>query len=396
MGKLHTRIAGLRRLTLALAGAALLGACAAPAPPMAVSHDWGLVRAESQAEAVRFGDLVGELQPRILEVLPGTEQRETEVWVQHELRHRMGQVVPSTVKGFTLVGDDNQRGRIHLRSDTEFPQWFLAHELVHALVGPDWKTLPGALEEGLCDVVAAQLTPEASARIRALRAVEGSIFCGRMPLTVEYDAPPGDPHDGRLEIDFHYDRGGAEVNLEELLSYDTLSLKRRWKRLPDCFYGIGFVVVERIRERHGLGYLHELCLRAADEGHTVVPYQWLAEAAGIDDVISLRSAPTELLGPAEFEAWRELVPGFHAYLATQVFSAKYGDLGAAGMLEALDPRVLLHDGSTVHLAAMPGIADELSRRWPTAGLVQDLPLDQGRVSPVQPAATLAPTVSAGH
>lgn len=362
---------------LALAAVGLVAACAAPAPPMAVTHDWGLVRAETQADAVRFGELVHTLQPRVLDILPGSEARETEIWVQQDLRHRVGQVVPTTVKGFTLVADDNERGRIHLRRDTEYPEWFLAHELVHALIGDEWRTLPGALEEGLCDVIAAQLTPAAAPRIRALRAVEGSIFCGRMPMTVEYDAPPGDPHNGRLEIDFHYDRGAADVGLEELLSYDTLSLKRRWQRLPDSFYGIGFVIVERIRVRHGLPYLHQLCLRAADEGYAVIPSAWLLEAAGLDAIGSLRAAPTELLGRAEFEAWRDLVPGFHAYLAAQVFAARFGHLGPLGMLEQLDPRVRLFDGSSVRLATMPGIVDELALRWPLREAVRSVPAAVG-------------------
>jgi hypothetical protein len=365
-GAADGRAAGARRGALG-ALLLLLASCATPAPPVAVSHDMGLVRAETVADARHFGDLVAELQPRVIDLLPGSVPRDTEVWIQERLQHRYGQLAPENVKGFTLIGTDNGRGRIHLRRNTDHPQWFLAHELVHALLGPDWRTLPGALEEGLCDVIAAQLAEDATARIRALRAVEASLFLGRMRVVVEFT--PLDPavRSSELEVDFHYESGGAGVSLEELLGYDTLGLKRRWKRLPDSFYGIGFAVVERIRERHGLEYLHQLCLRAAREGHAVVPYQWLTEAAGLDSADALLGVPYELIGAAEFGAWRELVPGFHADLLSQLFRERYGSLGSDQLLERLAPRLRLAQGARVELAELTGLPAELGQRWPRGG-----------------------------
>ncbi len=346
-----------------LASAALaLSACATPPPAVAVSHGMGLVRAEDEGSAARFGQLVGRLQPAVLEALPGSIERDTEVWIQRHLQHRRGQVVPENVKGFTLIGEDNDRGRIHLRRDTDHPEWFLAHELVHALVGPEWATLPGALEEGLCDAIAARLAPEAAPRIRALRAVEASLFLGRMRIVVEYDAPR--LGSGReLEVDFHYQTGAEAIQLEELLTYDTLSLKERWKRLPDHVYGVGFLIVERIARFHGLEHLHELCVRAAEAGHTVVPVDWILEAAELTDVATRHHAPSELIGRAEFAAWRELVPGFHADLLVQLFGSRYGDLSASQLLTSVAPRLRLSDGSRVRLGDEPWLAAELDARW---------------------------------
>ncbi|MEO0650815.1 MAG: hypothetical protein AAFZ65_09055, partial [Planctomycetota bacterium] len=244
-----TALGRARALLRGTAVTALLGvlglACAAPAPAVSVSHSMGLVRAESASDAEHFGALVGDLQPAVLESLPGSVERDTEVWIQEELSHRWGELAPDNVKGFTLIGSDNDRGRIHLRRNTDYPEWFLAHELVHALIGPEWSTLPGVLEEGLCEVIAAELSPAAAPRIRALRAVESSLFLGRMRIVLEYDALEMPDGDRELEIDFHYQSGGAGVELLDVLAYDTLTLKDRWKRLPDSFYGIGFLIVER-------------------------------------------------------------------------------------------------------------------------------------------------------
>ena len=362
-GSLFPRGLFLRGVCSGALIAALCVACAAPPPAVSVTHGMGLVRAESESEARRFGQLVGDLQPAVIDALPGSVERDTEIWIQKRLRHRRGRVAPDNVKGFTLIGEDNGRGRIHLRSNTEHPDWFLAHELVHALIGPEWSTLPGALEEGLCDVIAAELAPDAAASIRSLRAVEASLFFGRMRIVIEYDSVETPDGDRELEVDFHYENGDAGVELRELLTYDTLSLKDRWKRLPDSFYGVGFLIVERIHQRHGLERLHDMCVRAADEGHAVIPYDWLVEAAGLTDEEQLPITPAELIGAEEFEAWRELVPGFHADLVVQLFRERFGHLDADGLLDRVDPRLVLADGDRIYLADQPRLADELALRW---------------------------------
>lgn len=360
----HARGANLLRALTITGLLAVLGlACAAPAPAVSVTHSMGLVRAESASDAAHFGALVGELQPAVLDALPGSVERDTEVWIQDQLSHRWGDFAPDNVKGFTLIGADNGRGRIHLRRNTDHPEWFLAHELVHALIGPEWSTLPGVLEEGLCEAIAAELSPTAAPRIRALRAVESSLFLGRMRIVLEYDAPEMPEGHRELEIDFHYQSGGAGIDLAEVLSYDTLTLKDRWKRLPDSFYGLGFLIVERIQRRHGLAYLHEMCRTAAAEGHAVIPTGRILAAAGLDEPDALRAAPAELIGPEEFAAWRELVPGFHADLLVQLFADRFGHLDAADVLARIDPRLRLAGGESVYLADQPRLPTELDARW---------------------------------
>ncbi len=335
-------------------------ACATPPPPVASKHESGVVRAESRVQAERFGDLVSELQPRVVDALPGTLDRPTEVWVQRQLRHRAGPAAPDNVKGYTLIGQDRSRGRIHVRSDTEYPEWFIAHELVHALVGPEWHPLPGVLEEGLCDAVAALLNPHIAPRIRALRAIEASMYFGRMRLVLQH-SDPRSPRD--LEIWFHYESGSLGPDVDELLAYDTLKLKQRFSRVPDALYGLGFVIATRIAERGGIATLHSLCKEATLHGLDVIPSEWLMAAAGLDADADHARAPYELIGPAELLEWMELLPGFHANLVVQLFHPSHQRLTAADFLEEIEPRVLLASGESVRLSDVPGFSAEFSRRW---------------------------------
>lgn len=340
----------------------LAAACATPPPPMEAIHERGVVRADTSAEAAHFRELVADLQPRVVDELPGTVDRPTEVWVQDQLRHRMGPAAPENVKGYTLIGPDRRRGRIHVRADTEHPEWFLAHELVHALVGPGWQPLPGVLEEGLCDALAAQLNPHLAPRIRALRAIEASMFFGRMRLVLEHD----DPRSPReLEIWFHYESGALGSGVDELLAYDTLELKQRFARVPDALYGLGFVLATRIAERGGLATLYSLCREAERQGKSVVPAPWLLAAAGLDGTEDQARAPYELIGPAELVEWVELLPGFHANLLVQLFHGAHKRTSVSHFLDRVNPRIVLADGTRVRFADLPGLRTDLEERWST-------------------------------
>ena len=146
----------LGALLTTLLGAA---ACQAPAPPVAIETPYGMVRAESEGKAEEVAEMLEVLSPRVKDLLPGTFDREIDVWVQSVLRSsRYGQRATG-VKGFTLLAGEFDAKRIHLLEDGEL-SWYLSHELVHALVDESWSTLPGLLEEGLGDVVAEELNPE--------------------------------------------------------------------------------------------------------------------------------------------------------------------------------------------------------------------------------------------
>jgi hypothetical protein len=338
----------------------VLASCATAPPRVSSEHASGLVRAESSAQAERFADLVAEIQPQVVEAVPGAVDRQTEVWVQRRLRHRTGAPAPENVKGFTLIGRDHRRGRIHLRQDTEHPEWFLAHELVHALLGPEWRPLPGVLEEGLCDAVAAELNPAIAPRIRALRAIEASIYFGRMRLVLRHE----DPRSPReLEVWFHYDRGPVDAPVAELLAYDTLKLKERFSRVPDALYGLGFVIATRIQERGGLEVLHGLSREAQQLGKPVIPAEWILAAADMVDPERHANAPYELIGRREFIEWLDLLPGFHADLLVQLFRPGHAHLDLETFLTTVRPRLVLGDGSELELAEVPRLRADLESRW---------------------------------
>ncbi len=357
MPSLNTRPLALLALLLALGG------CAAPAPRVEVFHALGSVRADNLASAQRFSQLVTGLQPRISEVVPDTTTRFTEVWVQDRLQHRLGQAAPLDVKGFTLISSDKQRGRIHMRADTDYPHWFLSHELVHALLGPTWDTIPAVIEEGLCDVVAADLHSDVAPRIRALRAIEASLFFGRMLVVVEHR---GNTPGNRLresEIWFHYDRGAYGDTIESVLEPPTLDLKRRPSNMGDALYGLGFLVAERIHRSSGLDGLNALCREAHDAGLDAVPVARLLEAADLSNPNTRANAPRELLGAAEFNSWVELLPGFHADLLVQLFGDNYSSLSVAEFLKQVDPSIVLHDGTKVRVADHELLRNQLKARW---------------------------------
>ena len=344
--------------------AVLAASCATPAPPVEKVHPLGVVRAEDAAAAERFGAMVTDLQPRVAEILPDTPERQTEVWVQHKLQHRFGKVAPHNVKGFTLISGDDRRGRIHMRANTDHPEWFLAHELVHSMLGPTWRTLPGVLEEGLCDVVAAQLNPDVGPRIRALRAIEASMWFGRMRLRLEHEAELETDGNDTLEVWFHYENGPANQDLLAVLEPSTLEFKRRFEEMSDSLYGLGFVVVERIVERHGLEGLHAMCIEASEAGFDTIPTERLLEAAELETPTQRLLAPWELLGAEEFPVWVDLLPTFHADLLVQLFGDRFRDVELERFLELVDPKLEVSGGQHIRVADHPRVRSELARMWP--------------------------------
>lgn len=349
---------------LALGGALALAGCQVAPPKECAVHPMGVVRAEERDDAERYGELVATLQPEIKALLPDTPDRATEVWVQKNLASRRGQRVPLNVKGFTLIAEDHSRGRIHLREDVDHPEWFLAHELVHALLGESWKTLPAVLEEGLADVVAAQLRPALAPRIRALRAIEASLYLGRLKLVINHSGIGYPAGNGPLEIWFHYDEPRDKLAIQDALTPDTYAFRERFGDMDDALYGVGFLIVERLRERIGYNGLHELCLRAAREGREAIDPAEQLRVAGLDRRDGLLEAAYQTLGRPEFDAWVELLPHFHAELLTELFAPTYGHLSAEQFAAQVDPTLQLGDGAAVHPLRHPRVWAEFLLRWP--------------------------------
>jgi hypothetical protein len=262
----------------------------------------GTVRAASRAQAAQVARALDLLAPRVRALLPDARDQRLSVWVQPvpEL-YWLPRIVMAEADGFYAPG----MHRIHLREGAEDLERTLAHELVHATLGPSWEALPGTLEEGLCDVVAAQLCPASAARLRAGRLSSAALALGSLELDLECALPPQASAAGvelrflaRLRVD------GAETcpvdPLDVFRSSAGLSSAKLSPHVKKALYGLAGMVVQRLVDRHGIAGLHELCLRAREQGHKHVPTGWILEAAGLDrDREHWRAALVDGLGQEE-------------------------------------------------------------------------------------------------
>jgi len=275
----------MRAHVVAAATAAVLAAgCLAPPPPIVVDTPFGEVRAASASKASEVAELLERLAPEVKAMLPGAQDRPIDVWVQDELAVYLFHKRPESVRGFTLLEDEFDAKRIHLQESGQSP-WYLAHELVHALIGSSWAPLPGILEEGLGDVIAEALNPEYEEHIRSHRLLNASAFTGGLELEVVYRQPdPDSPRSWSLVRQPGILRLGAPVSpgtLADLLRTPRSELHERWADIPESFYGISWLIVSRAVERIGLTGLHDLCGKATAAGLELVPIAWLEEAADL-------------------------------------------------------------------------------------------------------------------
>lgn len=286
----------LRRPSAALLLLSLSSCLAAP-PSVSFETLSGTVRADSQLEARTIADKVRELSPRLLATLPGSElSADLEVWMQDEPHLYTGLLdSASGAEGLYSPGHH----RIMLGRYIEDKERVLAHELVHAAIDASWSPLRGTLEEGLCDVVAAEVVPEQAARLRAGRLASAALACGGLRIGL-------DVHDSRP-------RGSAKIGWSAAIQLTTqgetpespLSMFRVQAGLTSTplkasvkrgYYGLAFLVVDRI----GVDSLYHLCRRAEFEGFDRLPLSWLLEAANLDEETSTwRRAAAEGMGDAE-------------------------------------------------------------------------------------------------
>jgi len=273
-----------RRLAAAVLPCLVAISCQVVPPPATFDGPSGRVRAGAQEEAQEVHELLERLHPRILETLPDTVERELEVWVQASpALYRFSEATSyDEADGFWSEG----HGRIHLREAAGNLERTLAHELVHASLGESWSALPGTIEEGLCDVLATHLSPENAEEMRAGRLSAAAFALGGLELEVEV-LLPGDDHPGGIRIGCLsrvrlLGLASSDLVPEEVFEVEAgLSSTDISTNEKKVFYGLSFVLVERIEARHGFAGLHELCLRARGEGHERVPREWLLEAAGL-------------------------------------------------------------------------------------------------------------------
>ncbi len=360
-------VAGLRARALVAPLALVLGACQVLPPSEEARGSQGTVRAASQARALEIVRALDDLAPRVRALLPDARERPLSVWVQEvpELYWLPHTIMPEA-DGFYAPG----MHRIHLREQAEDLERTLAHELVHATLGESWEALPGTLEEGLCDVIAARLCPASAARLRAGRLSSACLALGSIEFELEGSLPAEACADGvRLCFLAHLRVDGptaAPVDpLDVLRSSAGLSSAKLSPHLKKALYGLAGMVVQRIVDRRGIEGLHELCLRARSTGQRHVPSGWILEAAGLDcDRETWRSALLEGIGSEEL---LEFVRG-HPDLATPALMDFLGRQRAAALpgpvLRALHARLgLPRSGASIDLLAQPEVMASLLQAW---------------------------------
>lgn len=370
-------IARLRLMAIAVA-AFLSGGCLVAPPTEDVQARDGLVRAGTLERAQVVASALDRLAPGVLERVPDSRRCRLEVWVQDvpALYEHQADAY-SDADGFFA----EQAGRIHLRDGSDHIERTLAHELVHASLGPSWKSLPGTLEEGLCDYVSTLLCPDAAGRLAAGRLSSAAFATGGLSLDVDLAEPATEragEHDvcwsARLRLE-----GEPRVNVDPFRVFDLeagLSSTALSGVQKKAYYGIAYLLVRRIAERVGLEGLHELCLRANAEGLDQIPAERVLEAAGLGlDRAGLRGAILAAFGPAELEALVGSHPEFLAATVARYLAPLVPLSGLREELESLEAFVAVTRTSSrgLAIASLAPFGDEIA-----AAVVRERPAGIGR------------------
>lgn len=354
--KVARRVVSGVSAALALALVACTGA-----PTAAVPTPFGMVRAESEAEAREVADMLLFLRPRLHALLPDTVDRPTEVWLDAALRGaRLGD--EHGVAALTNIA----AGRIQLRGDETGVSldFLLAHELVHALMGGSWDLLPAVMKEGLCDAVAARLVPDSAPLARALRMFAARFAFGEQALDLAVTEPGfGGRWGTHIQI--------ASPGIVRRGPLEALALRGRGVSLhddaqdEDVLYGYGLLLVERTIARMGLEGLHAICLQAANDGLDGVPESWLLWAAELDaDPATWERALAEGVGPRELEALTSHLADALAEAIVGNLRYRFPDFDGAGFLDVARPTLGLRGGDLeLELGRLPRLATAVRELW---------------------------------
>jgi hypothetical protein len=269
---------GLPRSIVALVIASL-AACKLAAPPelpASAPTAFGTVHGSSEERVKYVARVLDELAPQIPLVVPGCDKRSIDVRLVAEMAHQSWSGATYTVQSRRWMELPEAAGNQRLTAT-------MAHELVHYLLGAEWATLPGVLEEGLCDKVAHTLVPGSGPLERAEYAVilgtalDGSYRFDAQRIVGQGKAAHFTPQMMTYTVRAPIEREDLPT-FEEALRLDSVDLEPIHKQgVRGVLDALGYLFVSRI----GVHDLHQLCRRAQIQNLPRVPAMWLLEAAGL-------------------------------------------------------------------------------------------------------------------
>ncbi len=310
------------------------------------------VRSEQGEEARTVCTLFERLEPRLDALLPDWQlPAQGEIWMQEEPKlYAFPAAAKSEAEG--LWAEDQRC--ILLARGADDVERTLAHELVHAGLGSSWDALPGSLEEGLCDWVAAQVCSQGASRLRAGRLSSAALALGGLQLELELRPREGESLDGGLErLAARIVLSGEEeplppgahmdvFRLQAGLSTTRLAISRK-----RSFYGLSYMIVDRVVAHIGLDGLHELCREAQARELASVPTGWLLEAAQLSsDPREWREVTLFALGETEIAEVLRMYPEFVVGALARAVQLTRGTSSATAGLARLSADLSLRGGST--------------------------------------------------
>jgi hypothetical protein len=342
-----------------------LVACQVLPPVHSAAARAGIVRAQTVGQAEVVAEMLDRLSPAVIAALPDSRPANLEVWVQETpALYRFATSTYNDADGFWAA----EPKRIHLRAGADDLERTLAHELVHSSLGRSWKVMPGTIEEGLCDVISAELCPESAARLRAGRLSSAAFATGGLVLELEVQVPADANASAttlrfnarlRLEGDPPVEVAPLDVfDVEAGLSSTSIATDRK-----KAFYGLAFLVAERIIARQGIEGFHALCGRAAGEDRSHIPAEWLIEAAGLSaDRAAWQRAVAESIGPAELGELVRMHPRFLAQTVAEFLQSCLEPRELATALASTEARLRVAGApASLSLWSLPEMRRELSQ-----------------------------------
>jgi len=286
----------------------LLGACATPrVPPHSESSQFGVVHASDAATARQYAGLLDDVAPVVARALPGLVVEPVDLRVVGGISDIYRSSTHGAFAGATF---ETGKGKwIEIRSDLEPDprRAVMAHELVHRWLGPAWKALPPAFEDGLADVIGDAVRGKETPHER-MRSFVACWLTLNGQLTVDQNAAPVDSKSAApFAITFHADIERLEpamildVVSRDLLGYHSVPDPRR--------FAVVTVLSRRVLSRISVDELFDLCRAAAEEGLDRVPAERIFAAAHIDplDLGDWNALLLENYGAAEQRALKEEV-----------------------------------------------------------------------------------------